>query len=65
MVISLKKQICDYRILLNTKDEEIANLKNNGKVSKFHDLETRFKSLNEEFNNMNEKYTYLKALYSE
>ncbi len=63
--MSLKKQICDYRILLNTRDEEINNLKTNSKVSKYHDLEIKYSSMNEEFNSLSEKYSFLKGLYSE
>ena len=46
----------DYKILLNSKDEDINNLKINSKVSKYHELEVKFNTTNEEFNNITEKY---------
>lgn len=61
----MKKQLFDYKVLINNKDDEINNLKINSKVSKYYELEIKFNSTTEEFNELSEKYNSLKGLYGE
>ncbi len=51
--------------LLNLREEEIFNLKNNTKVSKFQDMENKYYYTTSEFTILNEKFNFLKNAYGE
>jgi hypothetical protein len=52
-------------MLLNMKEEELNNLKNNSKVSKFHELENKLYHYSGEYNMLSEKFNYLRNAYGE
>ena len=47
------------------KEEELNNLKNNSKVSKFHELENKLYQYSGEYNVLSEKFNYLRNAYGE
>jgi DNA helicase-2/ATP-dependent DNA helicase PcrA len=53
-------QIFENKIALESKDEEIITLRNNSKVSRFQELDTKMKSTLDELNLVSDRYARLK-----
>jgi len=61
----LKNQIQNYKQIISTKDDEINNLKQNTKVSKYSELESEFKQTFEDFNRLKDQYGILNQRFLE
>jgi len=55
----------NYKQILNSRDEEIHNLKLNTKISKFSALESDYKQTLEDFNRLKDQYAILNQNYNE
>ena len=62
---NLKNQIQNYKQIISTKDDEINNLKQNTKVSKYSELESEFKQTFEDFNRLKDQYGILNQRFLE
>mgnify|MGYP000535376029 CR=1 FL=1 len=65
LIINLKRQLNEKQNLLNMREEELNNLKNNTKVIKFQELENKYFYTSSEFGILNEKFNFLKSAYGE
>jgi hypothetical protein len=61
----MKKQLHEFKLLLNQKEDEILMLKMNSKVTRYHDLENKLKSNTEELSMMIEKFNFVKMSLTE
>ena len=61
----MKRQIYEYKICVESKDEEISNLKFNGRVAKYHDLEAKMKATIDELITLKNNYNALVNSYNE
>lgn len=50
----------EYKLILESKEEELSALKNTTKASKYQELDTKLKYTKEELNLMTESYNRLK-----
>jgi hypothetical protein len=57
----LRKQVQDYKTLVHIKEEELTEIKNSSKFSKFHELDLKLANTVEELNQLAEKYTQLRS----
>lgn len=65
IINTLRRQIQEYKNLLNYKEEELEMLKNSSKVAKFSELDSKFKNTMEEMNGLMERFTSLRANFNE
>jgi hypothetical protein len=65
MINNLKRQIFEYKAMLNSKEDELMILKNNSKVAKYHDLDFKLKNTMEELNGISERYNLIKNTMTE
>ncbi len=65
MINNLKRQVLEYKSLLLAKDEELSNIKLNGKVTKFIEVESKLRTAYEELNILTEQFNILKNSYNE
>lgn len=61
----MKRQLYEYKLSLEAKEEEIANLRINGRVSKYHDLEAKMKAAIDELITLKNNYNILLNSYNE
>jgi len=61
----LKNQIQNYKQIISTKDDEINNLKQNTKVTKYSELESEFKQTLDDFNRLKDQYGILNQNFLE
>ena len=48
MINNLKRQVLNFKQIVKSKEEDIANLKNNSKVAKLQSIEIEFRKKNDE-----------------
>lgn len=61
----MKNQIQNYKQIISTKDDEINNLKQNTKVTKYSELESEFKQTLDDFNRLKDQYGILNQNFLE
>ena len=61
----MKRQIYDYKVAIEEKDEEIASYKLNSRVVKYQDLEVKMKSTIDELITIKNSYGVLVNSYNE
>jgi len=62
---SLKRQIFEYKQALANREDEIAILKGNLRITKYQELDGKLKSTIDELIHLKENYTLISGLYNE